>query len=453
MNLLPLLAAFVPWARTPLQAVTSIYLACSLLSLEMQLVTVTHTGSLRALVPLNVLVAVASAVWHVRQAHKAWAWVDAVRQWAPLPALPILAALVLFLNIWLPFEAADPYQLERVAQIERLGTLSYDGAVDPKVNIATGFYELMVADLHQLPLGAGVVRLHGVVGVAMYALTLAALAPWFSAGSAWARTLLLLVPVVFHQFVLLKNDLFLALPSLVALGWLVSGSSEKPAHHAAWAGWLAGLVVGSKTANAPLAATLGIGVALLHPPRVRTVAAVVLGGMVGALCGGLFLTFFQNAIYYGDMFASGPVAEMRGLRTTPSEMLVGIGRFMVSLVDLELLTTRWWPGRGGWGGTLGLPGIWALAVLITHAGRFPEARRALLAGGACMLVFAAAFQDADLAQRIVLGPGLLLLVAAIHVADRTRDRWVRLGLSLAVVLSAVQIARSVLLYLMREPVI
>ena len=451
MNLLPLLAAFVPWARTPLSAFTSIYVSCALLSIEMQLVTVTRTGSLRALVPLNLLWAVGSTVWHYRRARRPWAWVAPVKEWAPIPALPLVAALVLFLNLWLPFEAADAYQLERVAQIERSGTLSYDGAADPKVNIATGFYELMVADLRQLPFGTTIVRLHGVIGVAMYTLALAAIAPWFSAGSLWARTLLFLVPVVFHQFVLLKNDLFLALPSLVALAWLVSGSMHNPVHHAAWAGWLTGMVVGSKTANAPVAATLVMGVLLLQWPRLQAVAALAAGGLLGAVCGGLALTLFQNAIFYGDMFASHPMAEMGGLNTTPFESLVGIGRFLISLVDLELVTTRVWPGRGGWGSTLGLPAIWALAVLISHAGRFSEAWKTLLASGACMVAFAIAFHDADLAQRIVIGPGLLLVVVAASIADRSPARWVRTSLSLVVVLSAAQIVRSVLLYLVRQP--
>jgi hypothetical protein len=452
VNLLPLLAAFVPWARTPLHAFTAVYLACALLSLEMQLVTVTRTGSLRALVPLNLAVTVASAVWHIRQRRRAWTWVATVRQWAPLPALSLVAALVLFLNVWLPVEAADAYQLERVAQIERLGTLSYDGAVDPKVNIVTGFYELMVADLRQLPFGTTIVRLHGVIGVAMYALTLAAIAPWFSTRSMWMRTLLLLVPVVFHQFVLLKNDLFLALPSLAALAWLVSGSTEKPVQHAAWAGWLAGMVVASKTANAPVAVTLAAGVLLFHPPRLQAMFALAAGGLAGAICGGLALTLFQNAIFYGDMLASGPMSEIGGLNTSLREALVSIGRFLISLVDLETVTTRVWPGRGGWGSTLGFPGIWALAVLISHAGRFSEAWKALLVGGACMVAFATAFHDADLAQRIVLGPGLLLLVVAVSVAGRSTARWIGPSLSLAVALSAAQIVRSVLLYLVRQPV-
>jgi hypothetical protein len=453
MNLLPLIAAFLPWARTPLSAFTSVYLACALLSLEMQVVTVTRTGTLRTLVPLNLLVAAASAAWHVRQGRRPWAWFAAVRQWAPVPVLPLMAALVLFLNLWLPFEAADPYQLERVVQIERMGTLSYDGAADPKVNIVTGFYELLVADVRQLPYGVGpaLVRLHGVAGLAMYALTLAGIAPWFSARSLAARSLLFLVPVLFHQFVLFKNDLFLALPSLAALAWLISGSTERPVPRAAWAGWLAGMVVGSKIANAPLAATMATGVLLLHPPRLRTMGALAAGGLAGAMCGGLALTLYQNAIFYGDMFASGPMTDLGGRHPTPLHSMMGIGRFLISLVDLELITTRVWPGRGGWGSTLGLPAIWALAVLISHAARLREALMALLASGACMLAFAAVFQDADLAQRIVLGPGLLLVVVAASVASRSTARWLEPSLRVAVVLSAAQIVRSALLYLARQP--
>jgi hypothetical protein len=101
---------------------------------------------------------------------------------------------------------------------------------------------------------------------------------------------------------------------------------------------------------------------------------------------------------------------------------------------------------------LGLPAIWALAVLISHAGRIAEARRILLASGACMLAFAAVFHDADLAQRIVLGPGLLLVMGAVSVAGRSTGRWVGPSLSIAVALSAAQIVRSAVLYLVRQPV-
>jgi hypothetical protein len=195
-----------------------------------------------------------------------------------------------------------------------------------------------------------------------------------------------------------------------------------------------------------------MGVLQLQWPRQQAVAALAAGGLLGAVCGGLALTLFQNAIFYGDMFASGPMSEIGGLNRTPVEARVGIGRFLISLVDLETVTTRVWPGRGGWGSTLGLPAVWALAVLITHAGRFSEAWKALLASGTCMLAFAVAFHDADLAQRIVLGPGLLLIVAGVAVAGRSTASWVHRSLPLVVVLSAAQILRSVLLYLMRQPV-
>jgi hypothetical protein len=68
-----------------------------------------------------------------------------------------------------------------------------------------------------------------------------------------------------------------------------------------------------------------------------------------------------------------------------------------------------------------------------------------------MLAFAAAFHDADLAQRIVLGPGLLMMVVAAHVASRAPDAWPLRTLGPVVVLSAAQIARSALLYVSRTP--
>jgi hypothetical protein len=94
-----------------------------------------------------------------------------------------------------------------------------------------------------------------------------------------------------------------------------------------------------------------------------------------------------------------------------------------------------------------------VAVLVANSWRFAEARRALLYGGGCMLAFAAAFHDADLAQRIVLGPGLLFMAVAAHVASRTSDTWPVRTLVPVVVLSAIQIARSALLYLSRTPTV
>src|SRR5262245_25167902 len=122
MNLIPLLAVFVPWARTPLSAFTAIYFACCVLSLEVQAITSVGVGTLRDLVPFNLAAAVGSAVWQWRRGGARWGWRDVVPRVAPWPVVAGLAALAVAINILLPVEAADPYQLERIAQIERLGT-------------------------------------------------------------------------------------------------------------------------------------------------------------------------------------------------------------------------------------------------------------------------------------------------------------------------------------------
>jgi hypothetical protein len=75
--------------------------------------------------------------------------------------------------------AADPYHLDRMAQIERLGTLAYDLAAEPKVNSFSWAYELVLADIHQIPYVGGVLlRLHGLFGIAIYLLALSAARTW-----------------------------------------------------------------------------------------------------------------------------------------------------------------------------------------------------------------------------------------------------------------------------------
>src|SRR5690606_25698560 len=93
----------------------------------------------------------------------------------------------------------------------------------------------------------------------------------------------------------------------------------------------------------------------------------------------------------------------------------------ISLFDLGLVTRVLWPGRGGWGGTFGLPFLWALAVLALHA-RLRPARWALAIAGFQFIVFAAVFPDADLSHRIVLAPALAAIVVALHLVN-TQDRY------------------------------
>jgi hypothetical protein len=371
---------------------------------------------------------------------------------APWPAVAALAVLVAGLNLWLPVEAADPYQLDRVAQIERLGTLGYDAAANPKVNIAGAFYELMVADLRQLSgVGPGMIHLHGLIGLALYLVTLAAIAPWFGQPTpVWGRCLLLVVPVVFHQLVLLKNDLFLAAPALVVLAWLVSAADDAPWADVLWAAWLVGMVVGSKQVHAPLALVLVGGLwAFRRGARAQATAGLAIGGLIGGACAGLPLTFLQNAAFYGDALATGPVADMGNLNTTLPDAALGVGRFALSLFDLGLVTPDAWPGRGGWGGTFGLPLVWAVAVLVPRFGQDHAARRVLLCAGLHLAGFAVVFPDADLSHRLVLGPGLLVILTAAAATGRGAPRWTHPALVLVVLTSAAQLLRSAVLYNLR----
>jgi hypothetical protein len=66
-------------------------------------------------------------------------------------------------------------------------------------------------------------------------------------------------------------------------------------------------------------------------------------------------------------------------------------------------------------------------------------------------MFAAAFPDADLSQRLALAPGLLVLCVAAHIYAGTTRYRPQLGTALIVALavSCVQLARSAVLYVLR----
>ena len=119
----------------------------------MQVITCLGIGTLHDLVPFNLAAAVGATVWQLRRARRPG---RGGRRWRnrALASHRGRGRSGDGREHRLPVEAADAYQLERIAQIERLGTLDYDPSADPKVNIVTGaFYELMLADLKQIPLG------------------------------------------------------------------------------------------------------------------------------------------------------------------------------------------------------------------------------------------------------------------------------------------------------------
>lgn len=452
MNLLLLLLALLPFSTSAVSAFTRIYVAISIFTVEMQAATLLRLGTFRSLVAVNLVLAVALIAWQVR-ARRAAAegLIRRPRLW--WPALAGLGAIVAVLNVVLPLEAADPYHMERIGQIERYGTLEYDPNVNSKVNILGWTYELLIADLRQIPVaGASVVKLHGVLGLTLFALTVAAVSTFIPLGpSRWITAALLAIPPLFHSFVLLKNDLFAAAPTLMVFTWVIARARVAEAREAVWAGWLAGFVVACKLTNLPVAVIAVAGVLIAQRGNWRPVAGLALGGVLGAVTGGLFFTMSENLRWYGDIFASGPVEAIGNQNDSVPEVLLSIGRFVISLFDMGFVTRRVWPDRGGWGGTFGLVFIWAVVVLAMYFRRSREARWTAAIAAAHFTAFAAVYPDADITQRLALGPALLCVLVATSLVDRDEQApgWVRRALVVVLVLSAVQIGRAALLYLAR----
>ncbi|HVG73523.1 MAG TPA: hypothetical protein VM819_21600, partial [Vicinamibacterales bacterium] len=138
--------AWVPPGRA-VAAVTRLVAAISIFALEMQAATWLSLATIRSLTVVNVAVAIFSAFVYWRGSGRQLA---AVSSRMPVSAVYILgvcvlAAGVLVLNAMRPVLAADPYHLDRMTQIERLGTIAYDRAAEPKVNSFGWTYELVLA--------------------------------------------------------------------------------------------------------------------------------------------------------------------------------------------------------------------------------------------------------------------------------------------------------------------
>ena len=469
MNTLLLLLGLRPWtSATSTDAFTRVFVAVSLLSMEVQFVTLAGVGTLPSLVPLNAVAAVAAfLLWRPSPVRDDTVRVRPLRAVPPVAALA-MAVLVLIVNLSRPFEAADLYHLEKIDRIERTGTLAYDTATETKINILNSTYELLLADLRSVPAaGPWLVRIHGVWGLLLFLVAVGAVreqlgrarretadatdngppvaTPGESVPLAWAA--LLVVPVLFHQFVLVKNDLVVGILALVVLAWTMSRAAASSPREIVWASWLGGMAVAVKLTSLPLLVVVGATL-LLRRDRWRAVGAMGLGSAAGLLCGGLAFTLVENLRIYGSLM---PVENLGNRPRGAVESIVDILRFSLSLVDLGQLTRRLWPGRGGWGGTFGLPLVWAVATLVVRRRVSDASRPALLTVGACFLAFAAAFPDADVAQRLVLGPGLLLVAVAVDDVTRAAaaptTAWLRFALAICTALSCLQIARSAWLYM------
>jgi hypothetical protein len=444
MNLILLSAGFRAWQGPPLRAISALLAAIAVLTLEMQAVTWLGVGSLRQLVFVNTGVAAIGLIW--LRVH--WGVEDRFpSREVPWAAFYALGLLTLVLNVSRPLEGADPYHLQRVSQIERLGTLAYDPQAEIKVNVLATVYELVLADLDQVPRFDTLLLFHGVLGLLLYALAVSAIRQWLGRGPSWCWTAVFAVPVLFHQLVLVKNDLFGAIPGLLVLAWLVARAPDAPRTEVAWASALAGFAIAIKMSSFPLAIVVA-GAVLFRRDRWSMAPWMIAGGLAGAVAGGLPFNLVQTAQTYGHPWE--PLAALGNRNETIGAAATSVARFGISLFDLGLLTRRWWPGRGGWGATFGAPFTWALAVLIVRASQEPYARRALVISAVYFVAFAAVYPDADLAHRMALAPGLIAIATAVHLSegDNPRSVWIRRGLALAIAVSIAQIARSFAMYLM-----
>lgn len=452
VNLALLLLGLRVWAGSPIEKITRVFCAVALFSLEMQLATWTGIATLQTLAAFNLALACGLYLRARRAADDAGAANDAGARsadGAARLAVVALAVVVLLLDVVRPVTAADPYHLLRAQRIEQLGTLAYDPGADPKLNVLGFLYELLLADLWATPgVGSLALRFHGMYELLLFVTAVAAVLRVLGASSRTAWMMCAVVPVVFHQFVLVKNDLFGAMPAVLVLAWLVFRVRLAHPLEIGWAAWLAGIAVGMKLTSFPLAIVAGAAV-LIERREWRAILAATAGACIGLLSGGLLFTIVENSRVYGS--AVEPLGELGNRNTTMTEVAISVTRFVVSLLDLGLVTRWWWPGRGGWGGTYGLPVIWALAVL-TSAWRQREARRTLILSAVYWLAFAAVYPDADIAHRLAIAPGLLVIAVAGLLADRDRTvpRWLRAAAIPVVVLSALQIARSAALYLTRS---
>ena len=452
MNLALLLAGARIWAADPVAAFARTTAAIAVLVLEMQVVTLTGAGSLTSLVAVNALLAVAAFVVFRTPArapqHGTTHGAKAASTALPWSAIAVMIGLALVLATR-PLAGADPYHLERVAQILRLGTLEYDIAADIKVNVLASSYELVLADLRQVPFaGPWLLRLHALVSLAYFTLGLAAIRQWLPGGRPWCWAVVFAVPAVFHQLAFVKNDLYSATPAFVALVWLTVRAAGAPPREVAAAAALAGCAVAMKWVAFPVALLMAGTIAWQRPRDAAAWSALILGGAVGAVAGGLPFVLAQTARWYGHPFE--PLAALGNRTTGAGEALTSVTRFAISLFDFGLLTPRWWPGRGGWGATFGAPLLWAMVAAAVHW-QVPTVRRAAVLAAVYGVAFAAIYPDADVAHRLVLAPGLLLIaVAAQHTdGEHARVVWLRRLCAGALAISAAQIARSLWIYLVR----
>jgi hypothetical protein len=362
----------------------------------------------------------------------------------------VVAVLAIRALLFLP-EAADPYHLVRVWTLTTNGSLRPTASEDYKINALGYLYELALVDgtFGSTAMQAWI-GLQGPVLFLGYVLVIGWAVARRSSITALGLLLACLVPPVFHQGVLVKNDLFAALLAIPALVLLYEFTATTIVASALWIGVLAGLAASVKVTTA----TMLLPIALFLPwlpasIAVRSRVAAAGGFLAGILAGGLGWVVVHNLTLYGSV--AGPMGDTGNSTESLPAALVSLFRFVVSWFDLTLATRQIWPGRGGWGGAFGPALVWAIGVLVFRAGQDHGARRALGIALCGLLPFGMIYPDADLAHRMALAPAVFAIVAAVwsENARNTLKTWTPIALAagLAVAASGALLARSSLAYI------
>ena len=370
---------------------------------------------------------------------------------ATLAALGLVLAILIARAVLFVPQSADPYHLVKTSLLADTLSLRHLPVLDSKINVLGYLYELGIADLAMgtdaLQLWAG---LQGPLLVGLYFAAVLLIRRRSGIAVPWYALLLpCLIPAVFHQGILVKNDLFAALLALPALLILYDDSATSRLGRCAAAGLLAGLAASVKATMLPIG--LALAVCLPRTPYAHarhTRVAASAGFLAGIVIGGLAYVSLANVATYGTV--TGPIAS-GNVVTSVTDAVVSLGRFVMSWFDASLFTRRLWPDRGGWGGAYGPAFTWALVVLALHGVRDQRARRAMAITLVCLVPFGLLYPDADLAHRLALAPAVFAIIAAVDIeaARGAFRRWSASAVAavLCIAVSGAMITRSSAAYL------
>ena len=425
-----------------------VVLGLGLFSLEMQAITLLRWGNLRSLAVVNLAVLSASLLprggrRRAREQVTGMAaalaercrWFQGAWRASPwsrcgLVMTMTVGAMVLFYALFYVMDGVDPYHLMKVHHLERDGTLRHVPAADYKINVMSFLYELLLADLKMIPLAGGALfqLIHFFLFLG-YVLLITDLFrsrdPQGARFHVWCG--LFFVPLVFWQFILVKNDLFAALFGLAALVRILQ---PPPRASRGWyleLGVLAGFAMSIKATSFPVM----LGAMAFLPYRARGAfwrsRAFCAGGFLcGLVLGGLVFNLIHNYASYGESF--GPVSQTGNSTRGVADALSSVGRSLISLADLGTITTRLWPGRGGWSGNAGIFFLACAVASISLTASRKLSPRLLALCSLSVIALAAKYPDADVAHRLMLAPLVLwmalTLLAVLDLDDpRLRGRW------------------------------